>query len=408
MKTWIIAKNVLRRIAHDPRTLVLIALTPLLFILLYGYSFTSGHPTHLRLIVVNHDNGLASVRTEAAGRVTLSLSLGDQLVSALDPRTFDVIHETDPAAAQAAVKAGRAWAALVLAKNFSQGMVDSVLSTTGRRVFPYEGRTITVLPPEQTETGFARLDLDDSNPSVSEAILSALKTAFSGLLPQEQNKETPTASPLVVTPLYGGGTVSLLDYTAPGVIGFAMTLITIMLTAISIVRERTTGTLPRILVAPVHSFEVTLGHTLAFALISILQVAELFVVSYLLFHIRFLGSPLVVALIVAVYAIVLQGIATLLSTLARNEFQAMQFILVILIPSIMISGVFWPIEAIPQHIRFLCYASPLTYANLALREVMLRGRGIAGIGLELGALGGLAIVTLGLGIAFLHRQGRSG
>ncbi len=407
MKTWIIAKNVLRRVVQDPRTLILIALTPLLFILLYGYSFTSGRPTHLQLVVVNQDNGLASVRTEAAGRVTLSLALGDRLVQSLSPQEFTVVHEDNPAAAQAAVKRGHAWAALILAKNFSQGMVDDALSSTGRHTFPYEGRTISVLPPEQTEHGFAQLVLDDSNPSVSEAVLGALETAFSNLLAEGQ-EAPPTTNPLGVEPLYGGGTVSLLDYTAPGVIGFAMTLITIMLTAISIVRERTTGTLPRILVAPVHSFEVTLGHTLAFALISILQVAELFAVSYLLFHIRFLGSPLLVALIVAVYAIVLQGIATLLSTLARNEFQAMQFILVILIPSIMISGVFWPIEAIPTHIRFLCYASPLTYTNMALREVMLRGRGIAGIGLELGALGGLAVLTLGVGIASMRRQGRSG
>lgn len=84
----------------------------------------------------------------------------------------------------------------------------------------------------------------------------------------------------------------------------------------------------------------------------------------------------------------------------------MQFILVILIPSIMISGVFWPIEGIPQNVRFLCDASPLTYANLALRNVMLRGRGVSGIGLELGALGGFAVLTLGLGIASMRRQGR--
>ncbi len=110
MATWVVVKNVLRRIWKDPRTLVLILLTPLLFILLYGYSFSSGRPTHLATIVVNQDNGLASVQTAEIGRVTLTMNLGEKLVQDLDPELFHVVKGTDAVGAETAVEQGLAGA----------------------------------------------------------------------------------------------------------------------------------------------------------------------------------------------------------------------------------------------------------------------------------------------------------
>ncbi len=273
----------------------------------------------------------------------------------------------------------------------------------GPRSITYEGHTVQILPPERPTGPSATLFLDDSSPLVTQAVLHALNTALTKLLTEQQAVPQPS-DPFAVHLLYGGQ-VTGLDYTAPGVVGFAMTLITIMLTVISIVRERTNGTLTRILIGPVHPWEVTIGYALALTLVSFLQMGELFLVSRFLFNIRFVGSPFLVAVVVLVYAIGLQAMATLLSTVARNEFQAMQFILVILIPSIMISGVFWPIEAMPPGIRPIVWFSPLTYANLALREIMLRGRGIADIAWQLGALSGFAIVMLVFAIRSMRHQG---
>jgi ABC-2 type transport system permease protein len=405
MKTWTVAKHVLFRIGQDPRTLILIVLTPLLFVLLYGYSFSSGRPTHLKVAVVNEDSGLASVRTAELGRITLTLSLGAKLVQSLDRELFDVVLHDKPDKIQEEVKAGKYWAGLVLPKSFSHALANEALRERGPQKTTYQGRSVELLPPETAEGPLATLYLDDSSPVVTSSVALSLYEALTRLVAEQQ--ATPTLNdPLDVHTLYGGK-VSALDYTAPGVIGFAMTLITIMLTVISIVRERASGTLTRTLVAPVRPWEVSLGYTLAFALVSLLQLGELFLVSHLLFHIRFAGSPLLVLLIVFVYAIGLQGIATLLSTIARNEFQAMQFILVLLIPSLMISGVFWPIDAMPTNIRLLAWCSPLTYANSALREVMLRGRGISGVALELGVLAGFALLMLLLGVRSMRRQGYS-
>jgi ABC-2 type transport system permease protein len=229
-----------------------------------------------------------------------------------------------------------------------------------------------------------------------------VSSTFAKVLDTQQSSLT-VHSLLDVRPLYEGK-IKMLDFTAPGIIGFAMTLITIMLTAMAVVRERTGGTLTRILIAPVSAWQVTLGYTLAFSLIAVFQAAELFIASSLLFHIRFVGSPVAVALIIVLFAVGLQGIATLISTLSKNEAQAMQFVLFLLIPSIMLSGVFWPLESMPASMRPFSYAIPLTYANSALRKVMLTGYGLGELSFELSVLAAIALLTLFLSVLSMRRQ----
>lgn len=405
MKSLAVTRNVLRRITHDRRTLVLIALIPLFFVLLYGYSF-SGKPQHLAIYVVNQDNGLASVRTATFGRITLDVGLGQAFVNALDPALFDVKLTDDAEYAQKQVYVEGIWAAIVLPQSFSHEVINEILATSGEQIVTYEGESVRVLPPENLETGpKPSLTLDDGNPVITSSVLQGLRSALESVLSGEQKAVSPDAI-LDIKPIYQGK-VRSMDYTAPGIIGFAMTLITIMLTSISIVRERTGGTLTRVLIAPIRPWQVTLGYAIAFAGISLFQVGELFLVSKLLFGIRIAGGLGWIALIVSLYAVGLQGMATLISTIAKNEFQAMEFVLFLLIPSLMISGVFWPLEAMPPGIRPLSLASPLTYANNALRGIMLRGTGITGVGFDVSVLAGFALLMLAISVYSMRRQARS-
>jgi len=401
MKSLAVMRNVLRRIARDVRTLALIVVLPLFFVLLYGNSF-SGSYHDLTIVIVNEDNGLASVRTAEVGRVTLSVNLADAFVSALDPAMFDVSTSDDPAIATASVEETGVWAALVFPRSFSNAVVNEAVRAGGERRVEFEGDMVTLLPSDPIDGPKMTLALDDGNPLIADAILTAFETAFSQVLATQQS--SLTAEGLLDVQALHEGKIRMLDFTAPGIIGFAMTLITVMLTAMSVVRERTSGTLTRILIAPISAWEVTFGYTLAFSLIAIFQAAELFLASTLLFDIRFVGSPGVVALLILLFAIGLQGIATLISTIAKNEAQAMQFILFLLIPSIMVSGVFWPLEMMPATIRPLSYVSPLTYANAGLRKVMLAGGGIGDVRFELAVLGAFALVMLLLSVLSMRRQ----
>ena len=400
MTSVAVARNVLRRILRDVRTLSLIVILPLFFVLLYGNSF-SGSYSDLKVLVVNQDNGLASVRTSEVGRVTLNVGLASAFIDALDPEVFDVVRLDDADAALASVGDG-VWAALIFPISFSNTVVNEAVRASGERKAEFEGRTVTLLPSDPVDGPKTTLAVDDSDPLIASAVLSALDASFASVLETQQSSLTADAL-LDVRSLYGGE-IGILDFTAPGIIGFAMTLITVMLTAMAVVRERTGGTLTRILIAPVSAGQVTLGYTMAFSLIAVFQAAELLLATAWLFHVRFVGNPGVVALVVILFAIGLQGIATLISTLSKNEAQAMQFVLFLLIPSIMLSGVFRPLEAMPASIRPLSYAIPLTYANSALRKVMLTGHGFGAIGFELAVLGAIALVTLVLSVLSMRRQ----
>jgi len=400
MTSFAVARNVLRRISRDLRTVALIVVLPLFFVLLYGNSF-SGSYSGLRLVVVNEDNGLASVRTAEVGRITLDVALAAAFLDALDPAVVDVELRDDAEAAIASV-GDTASAAIVFPKSFSNTVVTEAVRASGERKVAFEGETVTLLPSDPVNAPMTTLVLDDSNPLLARAILAGLDAAMAEVLATQQSAMTADAL-LDVRPLYEGK-IRILDFTAPGIIGFAMTLITVMLTAMSIVRERTGGTLTRILIAPVSAWQVTLGYTMAFSLIAVFQSAELLLASTWIFGVRFVGSTGAVALVVLLFAIGLQGIATLISTVSRNEAQAMQFVLFLVIPSIMLGGVFWPLETMPAAMRPLSYAIPLTYANTALRKVMLTGSGIAELSFELAVLGAIAVVALALSVLSMRRQ----
>ena len=403
MTSLAVARNVLRRLLRDVRTLALIVVLPLFFVLLYGNSF-SGSYSGLRVVVVDQDNGLASVRTAELGRITLEMNLASAFIDALDPDTFDVRLVEDEEAAIAAVGAG-SWAAVVFPKSFSNAIVNEAVRAGGERKATFEGETVTLLPSDSLDAPPTTIVVDDSNPLLASAVLDGLDTAFAAVL-ETQRSTLDVDSLLDVRPLYDGR-IRMLDFTAPGIIGFAMTLITVLLTAMAVVRERTGGTLTRILIAPVSAWQVTLGYTLAFSAIAAVQTAELFLASVLLFGVRFVGDPGIVALVVVLFAVGLQGIATLISTLSRNEAQAMQFVLFLLIPSIMLSGVFWPLETMPATIRPLSYAIPLTYANTALRKVMLTDAPLGELTFELAVLAAIAVVALGLSVFTMRRQAYS-
>ncbi len=401
MTTLSIVGNILRRITRDVRTLALIVILPLFFVLLYGHSFTGSY-SGMKIVIVNQDNGLASIRTEELGRVTLELDLAARFMDALDPETFEVIQASDPEMASARVGRSGVRAALIFPISFSNAVANQAVRASGERRIQYEGTAITLLPGDPIDGPRTQLFLDDGNPMVAGAILAELDAAMTAVLNTQQSALT-TDELLQVESLYEGQ-IRTLDFTAPGIIGFAMTLITVLLTAMAVVRERLSGTLTRVLIAPVGAWQVALAYTVAFTLIALIQAAELFAASFFLFDLRFVGSPLLVAWIVIVFAMGLQGIATLMSTVARNEAHAMQFVLFLVIPSIMLSGVFWPLEAMPSAIRPLSYAMPLTYANTALRRVMLTGSGLPDVRFELIVLGGIALGALLLSILSMRRQ----
>jgi ABC-2 type transport system permease protein len=144
-----------------------------------------------------------------------------------------------------------------------------------------------------------------------------------------------------------------------------------------------------------------MGYTMTFSLIALFQSVELVAVASLLFNVAFVGSIFFALALIVVYAISILGLGILLSTLAKNEFQAIQFVPLIFTPSILLAGILWPIESMPGFIRPVSSLIPLTYLADALRSVMIRGWGPVEVWVEMTVLIAFALLTIGASIVLM-------
>jgi len=351
--------NILRQIRHDRRTIGLVVFVPIIIMTLFGYTF-AGEPSDIRVVVVNMDSG--SVHTPHGD---MHLDLGASVVDNLDRDVLSIDTSDDLDWARQQVRDGRAWAVIYIPENFTSEMASAASGNTSAS-------------PSIT------LYLDNSNVQIGGAVVKAVMGALEDTL--RDMGPGMAFTDLVKKDYIYGEDASFMDFFAPGVMGMVGTIITILLTIVSLVRERKSGTLERIYASPVRPHEVALGYTMAFALISLLQSAEIIAVALLVFDLHIVGSALLVLFIVFLYAVCMQGLGTFLSTLAKNEFQAVQFVPMVMVPSLILAGVFWPLESMPSLMRPVAYFIPLTYELDALRSVMIRGWGAAQIAPDLAVL----------------------
>ncbi|HHD16100.1 MAG TPA: ABC transporter permease, partial [Euryarchaeota archaeon] len=149
--------------------------------------------------------------------------------------------------------------------------------------------------------------------------------------------------------------------------------------------------------------EVIFGYTVSFSIIGMIQVGILMTIAILAFGIIVEGNILLAFLIASLLAVVSVSLGILLSSLAKREAQAIQFYPLIVLPGFLLSGVFWPIEAMPYWLRPVSYMVPVTYAVNGLRSVLLRGWGITDIWVELAMLLAFAIVFQFLAVITLRK-----
>ncbi|MDD1731411.1 MAG: antibiotic transport system permease protein [Methanosaeta sp. NSM2] len=151
------------------------------------------------------------------------------------------------------------------------------------------------------------------------------------------------------------------------------------ISAIAFIRERSQGTLEKFMVSPLSRVEMVAGYVLGFSLFTILQSATtLFVVTFG-FGVPMKGSALTALSVVLLLGAGALVLGSFFSNFAKSEFQVVQFIPLIITPQIVLCGIWWPLQSVPEFIRPFSYILPLTYAADALRAVMLKGSGFADI-----------------------------
>lgn len=165
-------------------------------------------------------------------------------------------------------------------------------------------------------------------------------------------------------------------FTIPGLIGLIMQNITVMLTAFTLVREKEKGTIEQLIVTPIKSFELILGKMIPYILIGFIDFLIALCFGTYWFKVPVQGSLFLLIILGLGFVICALAIGMLISTIAKNQLQAMQMTLLFLLPSVLLSGFVFPREAMPDIIFMGGYLIPLTYFTKILRGIILKGVGI--------------------------------
>jgi ABC-2 type transport system permease protein len=157
-------------------------------------------------------------------------------------------------------------------------------------------------------------------------------------------------------------------------------------------RERSQGTLERLMASPVSRLDIVVGYLCGFFLFALTQTLIVLFFTIYVLDVTFHGDlwQIFVFQVVIIAGAVNLGIFT--STFARNEFQMIQFIPLIILPQVFLGGLLWPVEQMPDYLQWLAKILPLTYAVDGLRDIMLDGKNLLDVGFQLSVLVGFAIV----------------
>ncbi len=239
-----------------------------------------------------------------------------------------------------------------------------------------------------------QLIIDGSDPTIARTIFSSgsmLSTQYA-LKNQKKLVDIPLDMG-IKTQVWFNPNMESSKFVIPGLIGIIMQNITIMLTSFSFVREKERGTIEQLIVTPLKNIELMLGKMIPYVVIGFVDflIALFFGTWY--FHVPIKGSVPLLLLLGLLFVFCALAIGMLISTLVGTQLQAMQIALLTLLPSVLLSGFMFPLEAMPKVIQWFGHIIPATYFIKILRSIILKGSGFEYL---IGDTVALALLSVGL------------
>ena len=201
---------------------------------------------------------------------------------------------------------------------------------------------------------------------------------------------------------YGDEHTSFFTSMIPALIGFVVFFFVFLISGMALLKERTSGTLERLLATPVKRSEIVYGYMLSYGFIAILQTAVVVLAAIWLLDVEVVGNLFHVIIVNVVLALVALAFGILLSTLAKSEFQMMQFIPLVIIPQLFFSGII-PLSSMGDWAQTVGKFLPLAYSGNAMSQIILYGRGIGDILPNIGLLLIFLVILTVLNIVGLRR-----
>jgi ABC-2 type transport system permease protein len=365
-KALAVYRKELRQILRDRRTLLILVFIPALFLLLYGYALNFDI-RHIALAVDDRD-GSAQSRSVISAFVNSGY--------------FDLIATVhSPDEIERLVNLNRARAVLVIPEGFAREM------SAGR---PAEVQVI----------------IDGDNANTATTVLGYATNLLRAVGADLYPSAVVRPAPLAVEPrIWYNPELRSTLFLVPGLIAYIGMITAVASTALSIVREKESGTMEQVRMAPIDTVSFIVGKTLPYFLISLTSAALIIVASMLLFGLPMRGNWLALLLAMSLFLVGALGTGLLISTVAESQQVAFQMALLIsLLPTIMLSGFIFPISGMPAFLRGVTYVVPARYFLVALRGIVLKGSELSHLTVPLLALTAYAVATLGLASLRLSRE----
>ena len=351
--TILIMKRLFQQLRRDHRSLGLVLIAPAVFMVMFGIAF-GGEIEHLPILIINNDSDAEVIINQTVGIFTFTVfnetvpSIGDNIVNTLiEDSRVDITLPSGYNEARKAVDDKKSFAFLFIPENFTYNLVSPI------------GEDISL-----------EIYLDNSNPQIGGVVIYAIQEAF-----QKASAEFRGNLGINIQYAYGEN-ISTLDFFAPGMITYGVFFFSFMLVIMNLIGERKSGTLSLLLQCPYDKIEIILGYLAAFSVVSMLQTTMIMLVAGFMFQISF-GATFAHIISVYIGAIIVGWtgliLAIFLSAYARNEFQAVQFIPLVIIPILLLSGIIIPLNQIPEIIRWVAYLLPTTYGVHLLRQISIEG-----------------------------------
>jgi ABC-2 type transport system permease protein len=360
-RTLAIVRKEFLHIVRDPRTLTLIFLIPFIQMVLLGYAATTDIE-NIGTVVLDGDRSPESRALIRAYEAT---------------NYFSITHYADSEAEMSdLLDRGAVRAALVIPAAYGRDLM------AGKPV----------------EVGFV---IDGSDPTVANSIrAAALQTGQA----QRQALAAGGGSLEVRPSVWYNPGLESVNFMIPALMGMILQFLATMLTSMAIVRERELGTIEQLIVTPIRPGELVVGKTLPYVMVSFLGLIEVLLIGIFWFGVPIKGSIGLLLALSALFLLGSLGIGILISSVSSTQQEAMLMSFLIMLPSIFLSGFFFPLEAMPWALRLMSYLVPLRYMLTIIRGIVLKGVGVAALQTEVLIL--LVFSTLILILA--SRRFRSG
>ncbi len=390
-----IARRIVTQFRRDPRTIALLFVAPIIILTLVGYVIAE-KTTPITIGLVALDRGVtltAGTPNAGGGAQSLTIEAGPLLEAALADKSLALKAYGSVEAMSADIRDGELYGGVVI----PEGFTANILAGKG-----YGDLRLIVEGSDAMLAG----DLARRYAQALQALPAKLLEEHRRVVPPALNVPAPPATPQppAVEYAYGGPELGTLSYFAPSLVAFIAFFLTFLLTSVSFLRERSSGTMERLLASPVQRSEIVVGYLLGFGIFALAQSLVILLFSVYALGVKLAGSLLAAFTVEAALVAVAVVMGIFFSFYARNELQVIQFIPVVVLPQAMLSGLLTPVDTMWEPLRWLAYAMPMTYANVGLRAVMVRGWSLGSVGKELAILGGFVVLFTLLAARLIKRQ----